>query len=142
EERGSATREGAAFKAPPEASGDSNSPVAPGDDSEEPSAAPFGPDRAAMAAGALAKARADALARGARPPTATAGNFSNERNVAQPGARGATPRRQRREDPAPLDAAIGGLVAEVGWEVALTTGSLFGRWAQIVGADLAAHTSP
>lgn len=38
--------------------------------------------------------------------------------------------------------AIGGLVSETGWELAVATGSVFGRWAQIVGPDLAAHTSP
>jgi predicted nucleic acid-binding Zn ribbon protein len=50
--------------------------------------------------------------------------------------------RQRREDPAPLQAAIGGLIDESGWELDLATGSVFGRWAQIVGPDLAAHTTP
>jgi predicted nucleic acid-binding Zn ribbon protein len=50
--------------------------------------------------------------------------------------------RPRRDDPAPLRTAIGGLVAETGWELAVATGSVFGRWAQIVGPDLAAHTSP
>ena len=29
-----------------------------------------------------------------------------------------------------------------GWALAAATGSVFGRWAQIVGADLAAHTTP
>jgi predicted nucleic acid-binding Zn ribbon protein len=29
-----------------------------------------------------------------------------------------------------------------GWTLAAATGSVFGRWAQIVGADLAAHTTP
>ena len=104
--------------------------------------APLGPDRAAIAAEALAKARADALARGARPSAATQENFSNQKDSARSHTGGAPPRRQRREDPAPLDAVIGSLVAEVGWEVSLAAGSLFSRWAQIVGADLAAHTAP
>ncbi len=50
--------------------------------------------------------------------------------------------RQHLEDPAPLDAAIDGLVADTGWELAVATGSVFGRWPQIVGRDLAAHTTP
>jgi predicted nucleic acid-binding Zn ribbon protein len=33
-------------------------------------------------------------------------------------------------------------VSETGWELAVATGSVFGRWAQIVGPDLAAHTAP
>jgi predicted nucleic acid-binding Zn ribbon protein len=41
-----------------------------------------------------------------------------------------------------LGAAIDGLIAETGWELAVATGSVFGRWAQIVGPDLAAHTAP
>jgi predicted nucleic acid-binding Zn ribbon protein len=34
------------------------------------------------------------------------------------------------------------LLAEQGWELAAATGSVFGRWAQVVGPDLAAHTTP
>ena len=45
-------------------------------------------------------------------------------------------------DPQPLAAAIGGLLDEEGWTLAAATGSVFGRWAQIVGGDLAAHTKP
>ena len=33
-------------------------------------------------------------------------------------------------------------MAETGWELSVATGSVFGRWAQIVGPDLAAHTEP
>jgi len=33
-------------------------------------------------------------------------------------------------------------VSETGWDLALATGSVFGRWAQIVGPELAAHTTP
>jgi predicted nucleic acid-binding Zn ribbon protein len=47
-----------------------------------------------------------------------------------------------RTEPQPLDAAIDGLLAAEGWALAAATGSVFGRWAQIVGADLAAHTKP
>ena len=47
-----------------------------------------------------------------------------------------------RDDPQPLSRAIGGLLDAEGWTVAAATGSVFGRWAQIVGPDLAAHTTP
>ncbi len=50
--------------------------------------------------------------------------------------------RRRRDDPEPLSAAIGDLLDEQGWQLAAATGSVFGRWAQIVGPDLAAHTAP
>ena len=52
------------------------------------------------------------------------------------------PPQPPRDDPQPLAAAIGGLLEAEGWTLAAATGSVFGRWAQIVGADLAAHTMP
>jgi len=98
-------------------------------------------DPARAAREALARAKADALAKGNRP--------------ARPGARGperdatpdsATPRRPgrrpRRDDPEPLNAAIGGLLDARGWREAAAVGSVFGRWAQIVGPELAEHTRP
>jgi predicted nucleic acid-binding Zn ribbon protein len=47
-----------------------------------------------------------------------------------------------RSDPQPLGAAINRLLDAEGWALAAATGSVFGRWPQIVGADLAAHTRP
>lgn len=58
-------------------------------------------------------------------------------------AGGSSPRgRQRREDPQLFNSAIGGLLDTNGWQQRIAMGSVFGRWAQIVGADLAAHTRP
>ncbi len=113
----------------------------PGQRSVEPPEA----DRVALAAEALAKAKADAVARGGRPRDSAPAKFSAEKLVDgfDLGAAGQSrPGRARREDPAPLNAAIGGLVADAGWDLAVATGSVFGRWAQIVGPDLAAHTKP
>jgi len=50
--------------------------------------------------------------------------------------------RRRREDPQPLGAAIDGLLDDQGWRTAAAVGSVFGRWEQIVGDALAAHTRP
>ena len=50
--------------------------------------------------------------------------------------------RPRREDPQPLVSAIGGLLDTQGWQQRAAMGSVFGRWAEIVGHDLAAHTRP
>jgi predicted nucleic acid-binding Zn ribbon protein len=50
--------------------------------------------------------------------------------------------RGRREDPEPLNAAIEDLVRAQGWREAAAGGSVAGRWAEIVGHDLAAHTRP
>jgi predicted nucleic acid-binding Zn ribbon protein len=92
---------------------------------------------AQLAREALATAKADALAKGNRPA-----------RLPRPGsdAAGAGPprpgRRGRMDDPQPLTAALDGLISEQGWTLAAATGSVFGRWAQIVGPDLAAHTTP
>jgi predicted nucleic acid-binding Zn ribbon protein len=51
-------------------------------------------------------------------------------------------RRERRDDPQALSTAIDSLLETEGWSLAAATGSVFGRWPQIVGADLAGHTQP
>jgi predicted nucleic acid-binding Zn ribbon protein len=48
----------------------------------------------------------------------------------------------RRDDPQLLTSAIDGLLEGRGWQQRAAMGSVFGRWAEIVGADLAAHTQP
>jgi len=100
------------------------------------------PDRAVLAAEALAKAQADAAARGARPAGHGPHSVSQRSGTAASPLSGRTGKRKRRDDPAPLGAAIDGLVADTGWELAVATGSVFARWPQIVGPDLAAHTAP
>jgi predicted nucleic acid-binding Zn ribbon protein len=87
-------------------------------------------DRRQLAAEALATAVADARARGDYP----------ERRVV-PGSTQAT-KRQRRDDPQLLTSAFGGLLEQNGWQERVAMGSVFGRWAELVGADLAAHTKP
>jgi predicted nucleic acid-binding Zn ribbon protein len=105
------------------------------------------PDRARLAREALASAKADARARGDAPAEGGRPAAQNQ-NSAQRSVRGsssgtpARPRRARREDPQRLNAAIEGLLGDQGWHAAAAVGSVFGRWPQIVGADLAAHTKP
>jgi predicted nucleic acid-binding Zn ribbon protein len=118
--------------------------------------------RARLAADALAEAKADARAKGqypatrgrARPAGAGAGGTApgDPGQPAAPGqparAAGSGPRRPRRggrarrEDPQPLSAALDGLLADQGWQTAAAVGSVFGRWDQLVGPDVAAHTRP
>ena len=50
--------------------------------------------------------------------------------------------RTRREDPQPLSIALDGLLGDQGWRTAAAIGSVFGRWDQLVGPDVAAHTRP
>ena len=102
-----------------------------------------GSERARLAAEALAEAKADARARGDLPA-------GHQRPAAgEPARSGATGHadatghgRVRREDPQRLSAAIGGLLDGRGWQQQAAMGSVFGRWAEIVGPDLAAHTQP
>src|SRR5271165_5661447 len=64
------------------------------------------------------------------------------RRSARPGARPGFPVQPARADPQPLGAAINKLLDAEGWALAAATGSVFGRWGEIVGSDLAAHTMP
>jgi predicted nucleic acid-binding Zn ribbon protein len=93
------------------------------------------PDRVRLAAEALAEAKADARARG---------DSVSPRGGDPPGDPPVTPlaRRQRRDDPGLLSGAIDGLLDTRGWQERAAMGSVFGRWAEIVGQDLAAHTRP
>src|SRR5450755_1823078 len=113
---------------------------APEDRAPEDRAASVGStDRARLAREALAGVKADALAKGNWP--AAPARTPKERNPAA-GPPSRSGRRERREDPQPLTAALDALISDQGWALAAATGSVFGRWAQIVGADLAAHTTP
>ena len=122
--------------------------------------------RARLAADALAEAKADARAKGYRPGSGARGGAQRrERDAPAPqdqaaeggpaapgqpapsGQRAAPPRRRRparthREDPQPLSTAFDGLLADQGWQTEAAVGSVFGRWDQLVGPDVAAHTRP
>ena len=106
------------------------------------------PDRSRLAVEALTVARADARARGDRPagfndPERSGVSAPSQADSPAPGGRASTGRgRPRRDDPQPLASAIGGLLDTEGWQQRAAMGSVFGRWAEIVGADLAAHTRP
>ncbi len=79
------------------------------------------------------------------------------RALARAAARsGGTPRRTRRKrpadrtpgaqpsdrDPQLLDATVRRLVDDHGWDLSLRVHGVFGRWAQIVGDEVAAHATP
>ncbi|WP_460444729.1 DciA family protein, partial [Angustibacter aerolatus] len=57
------------------------------------------------------------------------------------GASGAAARDDDRE-PAAFGAGLDRLVAERGWGVDLAVGGVIGRWAQVVGIEVAAHSTP
>ncbi|WP_308164047.1 DUF721 domain-containing protein [Nonomuraea sediminis] len=83
---------------------------------------------AAMAREKLAQAKADAAKRGQLPRR-------------EPRRKAAGPRREAG-DPQLFGRAIMDLLADRGWEQSAAVGGVFGRWADIVGPDLAAHTKP
>jgi predicted nucleic acid-binding Zn ribbon protein len=111
---------------------------------------------------ALADAKADAAAKGKRPvlpdgrprsdkpaspndPERLRGDDRFRREPEPPGGETEGSRRaarQRRDDPQPLGTAIDGLLADHGWRQRAAVGGAFGRWAQIVGTELAAHARP
>jgi predicted nucleic acid-binding Zn ribbon protein len=97
-------------------------------------------ERMRLAREALAGAQADALARGSRP--AHPATNHSERGIDRDSLSDRPAGRDRREDPQPLTAALDGLIGDQGWARQAATGSMFGRWAEIVGPDLAAHTKP
>lgn len=102
-------------------------------------------DRARLAREALQGVKADAQAKGIRPASPAASRQDLTALPGSPGSQGVPghpARRERRDDPQPLTAAIGGLLDDQGWALAAATGSVFGRWAQIVGPELAGHTTP
>jgi predicted nucleic acid-binding Zn ribbon protein len=45
-------------------------------------------------------------------------------------------------DPQPLDATVGRIVEDHGWDLNLRVQGVFARWAEIVGAEIAEHTTP
>ena len=131
----------------------------PGTDSSE-AGRPASSEQLSRAREALAAARAAVQAahpgmpaprsapRSQSPPASSqagspSGPDSQPASAAEPGPGSPrAARRIRRDDPEALGRAIDQLLDAEGWNLAAATGSVFGRWAQIVGADLAGHTQP
>jgi predicted nucleic acid-binding Zn ribbon protein len=109
---------------------------------------PPDPDRVRLATEALARARADAWARGDRPQSATGSrrsSFNDPERTHPTVDTSLSPEwsaRPRRDDPQPLTAALGGLLSARGWRDRAAVGQVFGNWPEIVGPQLAAHTHP
>ncbi len=104
---------------------------------EEPSAAaaPSGIDAAKEA---LARARAASRAAGADPRSSTPARSQPRRSTDAPRS-GPGPDAR---DPQLLGSSVDRLLRDRGWEQPTAVGGLTGRWAEIVGADVAEHVVP
>ena len=92
-------------------------------------------DADTAAAAALARAREAARAKGLRP-----GSRPVKRRRPQAGAFSSSGRDGR--DPSLLGDQMDRLLLDRGWKVDVAVGSVMGRWPQIVGTDVAAHSTP
>lgn len=103
---------------------ESNDPVEPVD--------PVDPAKAA-----LARARASARCAPSTPSTGS-GSAANSTRPASKSSSAATQAATGR-DPVLLAAAVDGMVTDRGWQLQTAVASLTGRWAEIVGPDVAEH---
>ncbi len=94
---------------------------------------PTGPD---LARAALDAAKKAARARGRMP--------SKRRTVIGRGQRrsGWSGARPDERDPQPLGRLASRVAADRGWTSHLSGGAVFGRWAELVGAEVAQHATP
>ncbi len=124
---------------PDEDSGRRSGPAqpVPGPAEPVPDAAQPVPDAAEAASRALARARKAARAKGLRP------GLRPMRRGTPPGPAG-TPSGSAPDgrDPALLGTQLDRLMSDRGWEVDVKVGAVIGRWAQIVGSDVAEHVQP
>lgn len=99
-----------------------------------------------LAKALLAQVKADARAAGRRAGSASSAASGPARTQAERARRaeaaatrsGAGPDDR---DPQPLGRAVDRLRVERGWQEALAAGSVLDRWADVVGPDVAAHTT-
>lgn len=101
---------------------------------EEPVAEEHRPDGLDLA---RAAARAAAATPGAAPARRrTSSSFRKRTRTTSSGA------RPDDRDPQLLEQAMGRLIANHGWEVDLRVQGVFGRWAELVGSEVADHCTP
>jgi predicted nucleic acid-binding Zn ribbon protein len=84
-------------------------------------------------------ARSAARAAAASPGTPARKRTSATRRRTPAKSSGARPDDR---DPQLLDAAMGRLIASHGWELDLKVQGVFGRWAELVGSEIADHCTP
>jgi predicted nucleic acid-binding Zn ribbon protein len=122
--------------------GDLGAASQPAQSGAAPSAGVVSPGTVAEGTAAEGTAAEGAAAQGTAAQGATSPAQGGGAGPAKGGDARLAARRVRRDDPQPLGTAINGLLEAEGWTLAAATGSVFARWADIVGADLAGHTTP
>jgi len=107
-----------------------------------------------VARAALTAAKAEARRRGLRTASGPAAARADARDAAAQAAGEAVVRRRPvdtsarsgahpdERDPQLLGGSLDRLVADRGWETGAAVGGVMGRWAAIVGPDVAAHSEP
>ncbi len=110
-------------------------PTRPG----QPDSAEGQPDPAEAARSALDRARKAARAKGFRPGMKPA---HHARSIAGQPALRASGARPDDRDPALLGIQLERLLLDRGWTADVTVGSVLGRWAEIVGPEIADHVRP
>jgi predicted nucleic acid-binding Zn ribbon protein len=106
-----------------------DAPGEPGDPAQEPARHDDGLD--------LAKALTRATARSS--PAARSRQRSKDQRPARGRVTGSHPDDR---DPQLLDTTLGRLVDDHGWALDLRVHGVFGRWAELVGAEVAQHCTP
>ncbi len=116
---------------------------ATGDDPTGPrdSADPAGPTGRDLAHEVLRAAQDAATARGRRPGEVAKGRWRRTGGDSRARRRWSGARSDDR-DPQPLGRLAARMATERGWREPLTSASVFGRWAELVGADVAEHATP
>lgn len=107
---------------------------------EEPAERPERPDDGLDLAQAIARSLAKAAGR--VPDRRRRGGPTQRGKRAPSGTQGGSGPRPGDRDPQTLDVTVGGLVSAQGWEVDLRVQAMFGRWGELVGADVAEHATP
>jgi predicted nucleic acid-binding Zn ribbon protein len=107
---------------------------------EEPVAG-SGDDAAADSGIDLARSLLAGARSGRTPGSAAArGSGKRRRGVPDAGIRSAAAADER--DPQLLGDSVDRLVVDRGWELSVAVGGVLGRWSQVVGPDIAAHSEP
>lgn len=100
-------------------------------------------DVEAAARSALARAKAAARARGLRPGQSGATAATLARRRAWVAGQGRfTGAGADARDPVLFGETMARVVGERGWSADVAVGGVVGRWAQVVGPDVAAHVTP